>query len=114
MESHTVPEDEWFEFVDRFSRDYVGSPVSIEVLAGESGPQLVAGNLPLQGISFDVSGSRPSSIEISAGGEMGGHVTHVIDMPLHIRRLSHPDGVDLAIEPARGSVTLIHVSRSIH
>jgi hypothetical protein len=113
MTTQTIPSDQWIHFMDDFSHDYLDHLVTIEVLAGESGPQLVANNLPLQGISFDTKGSRPSTLEISAGDESGHHVSHVIEMPLHIRQLNMGDnGIELAVEPARGSITLIHVART--
>jgi hypothetical protein len=88
-------------------------PASIEMLVGESGPQMIAEGLPLQGISIDGSGSRPSSVEISLGDEVGHHVSHTVDMPLYIRQLEQADGsVELAIESADGAVTLIHVGKA--
>jgi hypothetical protein len=115
MTTHIIPEDQWSDFIDQFSRQYLEHHVTIQVLAGESGPQLVADDLPLQGISFDTKGTRPSALAISAGDESGRHVSHVVEMPLHISQFAQTDGdIDLAIEPARGAVTLIHVAGSLH
>ena len=110
METQTIPADEWIGFFQAFSRDHAGEAVSIEVLDPESGPQNLAQDLPLEGISFDTKGTRPTSVEISAGDRPDRHITHVVDMPLHIRQASQPGGpIDIEIEPARGPVTLIHV-----
>src|SRR5688500_16857492 len=113
METRDIPEQEWIEYFDRFSRDHAGWPVTIEVLDPDSGPQNVAEGLPLAGISFDKTGSRPCVIQISAGDPSGRHVNHVIDLPLHIREADEtgaPDGrVDVQIEPARGPTTLLHL-----
>jgi hypothetical protein len=110
METRDIHEDQWIEFFDRFSRDHVGWPVTTEVLDHQSGPQYVAENLPLQGISFDQKGSRPRVVQISVGDSPGRHVNHVIDLPLHIREADEADGsVDLQIEPARGPMTLVHL-----
>jgi len=110
MDTRTIPEDQWFDYFDRFSREHVGCPVSIEVLDREMGPQYVAQDLPLEGISFDTKGTRPTSIEISAGDRPDRHVSHLIDMPLHIREAHEANGdVDVQIEPAMGPITLIHV-----
>jgi hypothetical protein len=115
METRTIPEEHWIEFFDRFSQDHVGWPVTIEVQDAEHGPQKVAQGLPLLGISFDTKGTRPSSIEIIAGSSAGTHVEHVIDMPLHIRKAQEDNGdIDVQIEPARGPVTLIHLSGPLH
>ena len=42
-------------------------------------------------------------------------MSHVVDMPLHIREADEPDGsIDLQIEPADGAQTLIHVVAGLH
>jgi hypothetical protein len=115
MQTYTIPEDQWMEFFDAFSRDHVGWRVSIEVLDREAGPEHVAEDLPLQGISFDTKGTRPSAIQISAGDFPDAHVRHVVDLPLHIRRAEEPSGdVDVQIEPATGPVTLLHLRNPVH
>jgi hypothetical protein len=115
METRTIPEEQWIEFFDRFSKDHAGWPATIEVLEGQSGPQNLARQLPLQGISFDTKGTRPCSIEVSAGDLANQNVRHVVDLPLHIRQAEEPDGsIDIQIEPARGPVTLIHLRGPVH
>ena len=112
MDTRTVPESDWLEFADRFSRDHVGWLATVRVLNRSSGVVLVAKDLPLQGISFDTKGSRPCSIAVSVGDTPEGHVRHVVDLPLHLREADEPDGsIDLQIEPADGPQTLIHLSR---
>jgi hypothetical protein len=110
METYTIPAERWMQFFDGFNRDHLGWPVTIEVLDEDFGPQHIAENLPLQGISFDTKGTRSCSIEIGAGDQLGVHMTHVIDMPLHIRQAQERNGdIDLQIEPAKRPVTLIHL-----
>lgn len=115
MQTQIIPEDQWVHFLDRFGRDHAGWPVTIEVLDPASGPQRVAGDLPLQGISFDTKGTRPSSVQISAGDPPAGHVQHFVDMPLNIRKAEEPNGdIDVQIEPATGPVTLLHLRNPVH
>jgi hypothetical protein len=115
METRDIHEDQWIDYLDRFSREHAGWPVTIEVLDPQAGPQNVAVNLPLQGISFDQKGSRPCVVQISAGDAPGRHVNHVIDLPLHIREADESDGsIDLQIEAARGPVTLVHLRGPVH
>jgi hypothetical protein len=114
MRTREIPEDQWIEFFDRFSRDHLGWPATIELLDQQAGPQNVAENAPLLGISFDHKGSRPSVVQISVGDSPGAHVNHVIDLPLHIRAADEADGsIDLQIEPARGPVALIHLREPV-
>ena len=109
METRTIPEDQWIEYFDQFSRDHLGCMVTIEVLDREAGPQHIATDLPLEGISFDHKGSRPTSVEISAGDRPDQHISHLIDMPLHIREAQVGGMIDVQFEPANGPVTLVHV-----
>jgi len=115
MDTYTVPADQWIRFFDDFSRDYAGWPATIEVLDRETGPQHLAQNLPLQGISFDTKGTRPCSMEISAGQQSAQQVTHVIDMPLRIREATEEGGnIDIEIEPAEGPITLLRLRDPFH
>ena len=114
MQTHTIPEDDWIGFADRFSREHDGWLATVQVLDG-SGVLLVAKDLPLQGISFDTKGSRPCSIEVSVGETPSDHVRHVVDLPLHFREADEPDGsIDLQIEAADGPQTLIHLRAGVH
>jgi hypothetical protein len=115
MHSQTIPAEQWTSFLDQFSRAYAGWPVTIEMIQGIAGTQKAAESLPLQGISFDTKGTRPSSILISVGDQSSAHVSHVVDLPLHIR--SHEDhngNIHLRIEPADGPPTLIHLQIPPH
>jgi len=112
MDTQRIKSEDWVEYFNQFSKDHLGWLTSVEVLDKQSGPQRVAENMPLQGISFDTSGTRACAIDISLGDDPSGHVNHVVDMALHIRRADSSDGcVDLQIEPAQGPVTLIHLAR---
>jgi len=114
MKTLTIPENDWIAFAGRFSRDHLGWLATVQVLDG-SGVLLLAKDLPLQGISFDTKGSRPCSIVVSVGDSPTDHVRHVVDLPLHLREADEPDGsIDLQIEPADGSQTLIHLRGPVH
>jgi hypothetical protein len=109
MNSRTIPPELWLNFLDDFSREYAGWLATIEVLDGQAGPQNVAVDLALEGISLDVKGTRPSSVDISVGDWSQHHVNHVVDMPMYIRRADDDGRIDLQFEPARGPTTLVHL-----
>jgi len=110
MTTNEIDDEQWISFFDRFSRDHAGWPVTIEMLAGESGPQRLARELPLQGVSFDGCGTRPCTVRVGAGDDPGATVSHTVDMPLHIRVADDNNGScgTIEIEPAQGPATLIH------
>ena len=110
MNTCEINDEQWISFFDRFSREHAGWPVTIEMLAGESGPQQLARELPLQGFSFDAAGTRPCTIRVSAGDDPAATVSHAVDMPLHIRVADdeRSGAGTIEIEPAQGPATLIH------
>ena len=115
METQTISSEKWVQFFDQFSRDHLGWPVTIEILDPQTGPQNLAMHLPLEGISFDTQGTRPSSISIDVGDDPERHMSHTIDLPLHIREMEDTDGyIELQIEPAQGPVTLLHLREPMH
>jgi hypothetical protein len=108
METRTIPEDQWSDFLNDFNRENAMRTVSIQIFSQTHWPRLVAENLPFQGISFDTKGTRSSAVHISAGDTPETHMSHVIDMPLYIRQADEPDGaIDLHIEPAEGGTTTL-------
>jgi hypothetical protein len=115
MDTRTIPSEEWVTFFDDFSRSYLGWVATVQVLDRESGPMNVAREVPLQGISFEKRGSRACAVDVAVGDETGGHVHHVVDMPLYIRTAQEQGGaVDLQIEPAEGPVTLVRLRGPVH
>jgi hypothetical protein len=115
MDTRTIPEDQWIEFFDKFSRDHAGWLATVEVLDYRTGPHNIVEDLPLVGISLETSGTRPTSFEISAGNKPRRQVHHVVEMPSHIREAQEEDGsVDFQIEPATGPATLIHLRGPLH
>ena len=115
MRDYEIPEKQWIQYFDGFSKAHAGWPVTIEVLTAETGPQRIANNLALQGISFDAAGSRPCTIMVGAGDGPRANLQHVIDLPLHIREVMDDQSGDITIEiePARGAVTLVHLKQPV-
>ena len=113
MQSREIPDEQWVRFFDEFSREHAGWPTSIVLMSNETGPQHLARELPLQGISFDPAGSRPCTISIGAGDSPSANLSHVVDLPLHIRLADEDSGESgtIQIEPARGPVTLVQYHR---
>ena len=110
MQTQEIYEQDWICFFDEFSRDHAGWPVSIELMSQQTGPQHLAQELPLQGISFDPAGSRPCTINVGAGDNPSANLSHRVDLPLHIRLADdeNGEGGTIQIEPARGPITLVH------
>ena len=111
MRDIEIPETQWIDYFNAFSKEHAGWLATIEVLEKNAGPQKLADGLAFQGISFDASGSRPCTINVGAGDSARANVSHTVELPLHIRRADDDDrgDVTIEIEPARGPMTLIHL-----
>lgn len=113
MQTFEIPAERWTGFLEEFSREHAGWPVTMEVLSSDVGPQRIARDLPLQGISLSSEGTRPSALQISVGDQRSAKIQHTVDLPLHIRLAA--DDLDasgtLQVEPAQGPPTLVHFHR---
>jgi hypothetical protein len=113
MHSHEIAPDRRAQFIRSFSARHLGWPVTIELLLDEAGPQRLSDELPLLGLSFDTTGTHPSTLDISAGDRPDVHVQHSIELPLHIYLAEDDaDGSGtLEVEPALGPQMLVHFHR---
>jgi Family of unknown function (DUF5335) len=111
MRDFEIPETQWIEYFDAFSREHAGWQATIEVLDKQAGPQRIAAGLAFQGISFDQKGTRPCTINVGAGDSTRANVSHSVELPLHIRCADDAEHgeVTIEIEPARGPATLVHL-----
>jgi len=114
MQNQTIPPEQWSAFFSQFSRDHEGWTANIEVQES-FGELSLAACLAFHGISFDTKGTRPSTLQISAGGIDNSHLDHLIHLPLNIREVTDHNGdVHLRIEPATGAPTIIHLRAPKH
>ena len=104
MTSRDIPDRQWHDFLNRFSRQHAGWLVKVEVLAhGQT--QLTACELPFQSI---VLGSSGGSIIIVVG-DRSTHLTHVIAEPERVCLSETSEGAHEAIEIAARDDRLIRL-----
>ncbi len=103
-----IPRAEWQDFFDGFSQQHAGWLVTLRVLDRELGAQLVAENLPLQGISADLT-KNENVIMINVGETLADHIAHAVTNPTHVRLALDPRGAHEALEfeTAEQTVTLM-------
>lgn len=99
---------DWASFFDSLTYLHIDEPVSIEVLRPDIGAQLQVGDLPLDGITAELKGSR-ATITIAAGTDPERHLSHVITDPVSVRLARGTGGDDEALEivDADRTVTLV-------
>ena len=110
MVTREIPQDEWAEFFDDLSDQDEDSLVTVETLGVDSGDQLVARDLRLQGITLEEKGSGKGEIAVILGDDPAKHISHVIATPTHVSILENEDGEPqtLQIEAQGVPTTLVH------
>ena len=94
METRAVSRESWQSFFDSFSRIYTGSRATLEILSGDLGAQMEVEDVPLTGVSCDLTGLEMHFLTRE------GHLVHRIASPLRISIEEREDGLIAAIEIA--------------
>jgi hypothetical protein len=92
MQTRTVSSEGWEQFFDSFSRIYMGSRATLEILADDLGAQMEVEDMPLTGISFDTTG-----LEMHFQTRQG-HLVHRIASPARVTIEERSDGLVAAVE----------------
>jgi hypothetical protein len=108
MSAREIARQEWAEFCERFSRQHRGGRVTLESVAPDGATQVVAHELPLQGITLDKADGQVE-ISVTLGKDSGEQLTHAIAAPAHVifRETEAGAHEGLDIESADGQVTRI-------
>jgi hypothetical protein len=98
MPTEEIPRKEWATFFDGFSQRHQGWLVTVEVLGPDIGDQVEARELPLEGITAELSDSGEDEVEIFVGTNPDSHVSHKITAPEHVYLKQTEQGADEALE----------------
>lgn len=112
MNTLEIPKEKWADFLNDLSRRRFGWEAKVEVLSPDVGDQLLAGGLPLNGVTLEEKDGA-ASIDISVGETPDQHQTHRLAEPVAVRFLlaDRPEGAGtLEIEDAAGTKTLLTLS----
>jgi uncharacterized protein DUF5335 len=109
MQTKQIPKNEWPSFLDRFSREYEGWLVNLEVFNPEIGAQVEETGLPLEGLTDEWDEVKDNTIMIMAGNTPENHITHSINRPTEISLEQSDEGADaaLSIKSADGTTALL-------
>ncbi len=81
QERQEIPRAEWRPFFETVTKDFQGSPVSVEVLSGEYGDQMEADRQSLAYIEYDEHDDT-FSVAVAKGDESGDiEVRHMVRNP---------------------------------
>lgn len=106
-----IPKNTWPQYFNDFAKQYQGWNTTVETLAGKLGDQHNADGLPLQGISYDPTGSQAGDILVEVGDAGTPFETHLIHRPAAVRVAITQPGTetDLEIDSTEGATTLVRV-----
>jgi hypothetical protein len=78
-----ISKQEWKQFFDDASKNYMNWQTKVEVLTDDIGAQILSEGLPLSGLTFEekTNGVAQSAVEIMLGEESGAHQTHSVTNP---------------------------------
>jgi len=109
MATVEIPQDEWAQFFDSFSKRHQRWLATVEVLGSAIGAQVETRELPLEGITAEPGPGGRYTIEIMAGEAPAKHVGHVIASPKRVLLKETETGATeaLEIESADGETTLL-------
>src|SRR5689334_1858480 len=109
MQTREIPQDEWTEFFDSFSRKHEGWLVNVEVLGSDIGAQIEEQQLAFEGITGECDGTRGNTISIMIGAEPDDHITHKVSTPTCVSLEQTDEGADAAlqIKSVDGTTTLL-------
>jgi hypothetical protein len=109
MQTRQIPKSEWPAFLDRFSRQYEGWLVNLEIFNPEFGAQVTETGLALEGLTDEWDETEGNTIMIMTGNEPDDHITHSINHPTEVSLEQTDQGADaaLSIKSADGTTALL-------
>ena len=109
MKTKQIPQNEWTEFFDTFSRQHESWLITLEVLSKQIGAQIEERELAFEGISVEWDEMHDNTISIMAGARPDRHITHKVCHPREVDLEQTDEGADvaLAIKSADGTTALL-------
>lgn len=106
-----VKKEDWKDFFDTLSHERLDWETRIQVLAIETGAQVLSSGLPFVGATFE---EKSVEIELIVGTGSLSHQTHTISRPQKVAYEVAVDGAgSLDIEDAGGTQTLINFKQAL-
>ncbi len=109
MATQEIPQDQWQEFLDTFSRLHQGWLADVQVFGDQTGRHVETKGLPFRGASFETKGSEKNEVAIFIDQSPKEDITHIVSYPTHIRLEQTDTGVDqgLEVEAKDGTKTIV-------
>jgi len=98
MPTQEILRAEFVTFFDSFSDKHRGGLITLEIMNPDIGDQTVAHDVPLEGITADLSGQGVDKIEIVVGGRPDSHFSDTVVAPRNVWLKSSEKGADEALE----------------
>ena len=112
MPTREIKRNEWVSFFDSFSSRHQGWLATLEIMDPEIGDQTEARELPLEGITAELSERGPDQIEIIVGRQSDSHVSDTVVDPRQVWLKSSDEGADEVLEIKGENKTVLIQFRS--
>lgn len=112
MLTREIPRNEWVSFFNKFSREYQGRDVTMEVMEKDLGDQIEANKIPLEGIAVDLKSDGRDIISIIMGDNKKAHLCHTITAPTHVHVEENKYAEALQITTMNGPTILLRFCSS--
>ena len=115
MRTQEIPQKEWTEFFDTFSRKHEGWLVNLEIFGPELGAQVEERELALEGITNEWDETEGNTITIMTGVKPDDHITHSVTRATQVSLEQTDEGADaaLAIKAGDGVTTLLRFRSAV-
>lgn len=109
MQTKNIPQSEWTQFLDNFSRKHEGWLTTLEIFGQDIGAQIEGRELTFEGITDRWDEIEGNSIIIMTGTKPNDHIKHNISHPVEVSLEQTDEGADvaLAIKSADASTALL-------
>jgi hypothetical protein len=109
-----ISRDHWTRFFDKFSKDHLGAPASVEIRGTQTGgAHQICRSMPLMGVTYSPK-DDPELVEIALEeSPEGANLTHVVKRPAHVWHLCPDKGREvLELEAEDGTTTVLQLEGS--
>ena len=96
MATQQIERGHWKQFLEEFSRNHEGRPVTVKAFGPGTGDHHEARDLPFAGFEAETEGA--GHIIVMLGTQKNDHVSHSVNAPVQIWHKSGQDELDEVVE----------------
>jgi hypothetical protein len=108
VEARKIPQHQWVQFFNDFSRRHAGWLAEVEVREQGDASRVEARRLPFEGITVDLKPGALDTTSIILEMQTNVHLTHMIPRTRQIYFTENPPQIEIQVIAANGDRTIAH------